>query len=124
MWFDYFTRAFTDQFPVFMIVITISGVVGAIQFFRILAGQQAVTSRTSILGAGLFALLTGLLVFPVEVFQLIQTIKLVGENSPSIVLGGLYVTFVPLFYGLVWFLVTAIGWVYCRIRTSMLENGE
>lgn len=114
MWFDYFSRAFMEQFPVFMVVITISGLFGVIQFVRIIAGHQAVTSRTTILGAGLFALLVGLLVFPVEAFQMIQAMKLAGENSPSIVMGGLYITFVPMLYGLFWFLISFVGWLYCR----------
>lgn len=125
MWFDYFSRAFTDQFPVFMIGITISGMVGVIQFVRIVVGHQTVTSKTTILGAGLFALLTGLLVFPVEVIHMIQAIKLAGETSSSIVLGGLYITFVPLLYGLFWFFVLCVGWLYWRrkVIASKAPNG-
>lgn len=114
MWFDYFSRAFVDQFPVFMVVITISGLVGVFQTVRIATGYRSTTNRGSILSAGLFALFVGLLVFPVEVFQLIQTINLAGENSPSIVPGGLYITFVPMLYGLFWFLISFLGWLYCR----------
>lgn len=118
MWFDYFIKAFVEQFPIFMIVITVSGLIGVIQIFRIAVGNQAPTDRNYILGTGLFALFVGLLVFPIETFQMIQTIKVAGASGPSIVMGGFYITFVPIFYGLFWFFISFSGWLYYKRKVD------
>lgn len=114
MWIDYFLRAFLELFPIFMIVITISGLAGVIQIVRIVVGKQLPTDRDYILSSGLFALFVGLLVFPVESFQLIKTMKAAGETEPSIVMGGYYITFVPMLYGIFWFIILLAGWLYFR----------
>lgn len=119
MWLEYFAEAFLKHFPIFMIVITISGLVGAIQIGRIANGKQIPKERDFILGTGLFALFVGLLAFPIETFQMLQTMQAAGEYEPSIVMGGFYITFVPMFYGFFWFLILLSGWLYHKRKPAM-----
>lgn len=110
MWFEYFINAFV-VYPVFMIVITVSGLIAAVQIARIALGRRTQKDKSLILGAGLFALFVGLLVFPIESFQMLEAIKAAGGQSPTIAMGGFYISFVPMFYGLFWFLVSLVGWL-------------
>ena len=119
MWFEYFIDAFVEQFPVFMIVITISGLAGLIKIIRVNSTQQSQKDRSYILGTGLFALFVGLLVFPIQSFQMLEAVKAAGDQPPSFVLGGFYLTFVPMFYGLFWFFISLAGWLYYKRKATV-----
>ena len=119
MWFEYFIDAFVEQFPIFMIVITISGVVSLVKLTSSNSTQSTQKDRSHILGAGLFALFVGLLVFPIESFQMLVAIKAAGDQQPSVVMGGFYLTFVPMFYGLFWFLISLGGWLYHKRKAAI-----
>ena len=121
MWFDYFIDAFMEQFPIFMIVITISGLTGLVKIIRDNSTQQTLKDRSYILGTGLLALFVGLLVFPIETFQMLEAVKAAGDHQPSIVMGGFYITFVPMFYGLFWFFISLAGWLYHK-RKAILST--
>lgn len=114
MWFEFFIDAFVEEFPIFMIVITISGLAGLIKIIRVNTTRQTRKDRSYILGTGLFALFVGLLVFPIQSFQILEAVKAAGDQQPSIVMGGFYLTFVPMFYGLFWFLISLAGWLYYK----------
>jgi hypothetical protein len=116
MWFEYFIDAFVERFPIFMTLITILGLAAVIQIARIAPKGKTQKDRSFILGAGLFAWFVGLLVFPIETFQMLQIMKAAGEFGPSIVMGGFYITFVPFFYGLFWFLIALAGWFFYKSR--------
>lgn len=118
MWFEYFLEAFVEKFPVFMIVITISGLAAVFKIIRINSTQQTKIDRSFILGAGLFALFTGLLVFPIQTFQMLDAAKVAGEKQPSIVMGGFYLSFIPMLYGLFWFLISLAGWLIYKRKTT------
>ena len=118
MRFEYFIDAFVEQFPIFMIVIPISGLAGFIKIIRVNSTQQSQKDRSYILGTGLFALFVGLLVFPIQTFQMLEAVKAAGEQQPSIVMGGFYISFVPMFYGLFWFLISLAGWFYYKRKTT------
>lgn len=109
MWIEYFIDAFVEQFPISMIIITISGLVGVVKMIRVDSNQQTRKDRNYILGTGLFALFVGLLVFPIQIFQMLEAVQAGGEQRPSVVMGGIYLTFVPMFYGLFWFLISFAG---------------
>jgi len=118
MWFEYFIDSFVEQFPVFMIAITISGLAGIVKITRTNSTQQTRKDRSYILGTGLFALFVGLLVFPIQSFQMLEAVKATGGQQPSIVMGGFYITFVPMFYGLFWFLISLVGWLYYKRKVT------
>ncbi|HBX66834.1 MAG TPA: hypothetical protein DEG32_12035, partial [Balneolaceae bacterium] len=80
--------------------------------------QQTRKDRSYILGTGLFALIVGLLVFPIETFQMLDTIKSAGDKQPSIVMGGFYILLVPMFYGLFWFFISLAGWLYHKRKVT------
>ena len=117
MWFEYFIVAFVEL-PIFMIVITISGLAGVIQIIQINSIQQTPKDKSYILGTGLFALFVGLLVFPIQTFELLEVVKAAGDQQPSFVMGGFYVSFVPMFYGLFWFLTSLAGWFYYKRKAT------
>ncbi len=85
---------------------------------RVDSTQQTPKDRNYILGAGLFALFVGLLVFPIQTFQMLEAVQAAGEQRPSVVMGGIYLTFVPMFYGLFWLLISFAGWLYCKRKTA------
>lgn len=118
MWFEYLIDAFVEQFPIFMIVITISGLAGLVKLIMSNSTQSTQKDRSYILGAGLFALFVGLIVFPIETFQMLEAIRAAGDQQPSIVMGGFYLTFVPMFYGLFWFLISLAGWLYYKRKAT------
>ncbi|GAA5522190.1 hypothetical protein LQ318_10585 [Aliifodinibius salicampi] len=118
MWIEYVVDAFIEQFPLFMIVITLSGLASVVKFVRVNATQQTPKDRSYILGTGLFALFVGLLVFPIQIFQMLEAVQAGGEQRPSVVMGGIYLTFVPMLYGLFWFLISFGGWLYCKRKTA------
>lgn len=118
MWFEYLIDAFVEQFPIFMIVITISGLAGLVKLIMSNSIQSTQKDRSYILGAGLFALFVGLIVFPIETFQMLEAIRAAGDQQPSIVMGGFYITFVPMFYGLFWFLISLAGWLYYKRKAT------
>lgn len=119
MWFEYFIDAFVEQFPIFMTIITIFGLVSVVKIIGINFTQQTQKDRSYILGTGLFALFVGLLVFPIQYFQMLEAVKASGGQQPSIVMGGFYITFVPLFYGLFWFFISLAGWLYYKRKASV-----
>jgi protein-S-isoprenylcysteine O-methyltransferase Ste14 len=116
--FELFTRAFVESFPIFMSVITIAGLAGVIKIIRTHSTQQSRKDRSIILGAGLVALFVGLLVFPIQSFQMLEAIKAAGDRQPSFVMGGFYISFVPMFYGLFWFLISLAGWLYYKRKAT------
>jgi hypothetical protein len=118
MWIEYFLVAFTDHYPIFMMLITLAGVVAVGQIIRIAVDQAKKEKRNVILSAGLTSLFVGLLVFPIETFTMLHVIKAAGDSVPSIVLGGFYTSFIPLFYGLFWFLISFAGWLFYKSKTS------
>jgi hypothetical protein len=122
MWLEYFIDAFSGQLTVFMILISISGFASVLLIARIALGKQNRNDRNYILGAGLFALFLGLLVFPIENYQTVQLLESAGKYSFSFSPGYFYQTLVPLFYGLFWFLVSLIGWTHYKIKAQAGDN--
>ena len=118
MWIEYFLEAFTDHYPIFMMLITLAGVAAVDQIIRIAVDQTKKEKRNVILSAGLTALFIGLLVFPIETFYMLYAIKAAGDSAPSIVLGGFYTSFIPLFYGLFWFIISFTGWLFYKSKTA------
>ncbi len=119
MWFEYFIDAFVGQFTIFMILISLSGLAGVIQMIRINRVEHTRKDRNFILGAALFSIFVGLLVFPIESFQVLQLMKTVDKYGFSISPGGFYITLVPMFYGLLWFLILLSGWLYNRRKAKI-----
>ncbi|MDX1640032.1 MAG: hypothetical protein R3281_18885 [Balneolaceae bacterium] len=125
MWPEYFIIAFTEQYPIFMFVITAAGIAVTVESVRLARAGSGRKGSKKILGAGLLALFTGLLVFPVESVQMMQALNTAGEIDPSVVMGGFYVAFVPLGCGFFWFLASMIGWLYLNSKvpdTADLQN--
>lgn len=118
MWFEYFIDAFVEEFPIFMIVITFSGLAGLVKIIRMNSTQQTRKDRSFILATGLFALFVGLLVFPIQSFHMLEAVKAAGEQQPSIVMGGFYISFVPMCYGLFWFLMSLAGLLYYKRKAA------
>jgi hypothetical protein len=113
-WLEHTIDPPIDQLPIFTPIRTILVSAGVIQIVKIDANKQTKKDRRLILGAGLFALFVGLLVFPIQTFHMLEAIKAAGEQQPSIVMGGLYISFVPMFYGLMWFLISLAGWLFYK----------
>lgn len=57
---------------------------------------------------GLIALVTGFLATMMGVFQMAGSIRAMGDPAIGIVWGGLKVTFIPLFYGMLIYLVSLV----------------
>jgi hypothetical protein len=117
---DTVIHAFTSQYPVFMSLLTLIGlfilIFGVYTIFR----KNISKNRNTIFGAGLIALITGLLVFPLEALNTIEAYK--AAQAPDAVMAiipsGLYITFVPLLYGIFWFIVSLICYTFSKIWTQ------
>jgi len=115
--FEYFIIAFVEKYPIFMSGITIAGLAGVIKIIRTNSTQQSRKDRSIILGAGLVALFVGLLVFPINSFKMLEAVN-AEDAQVSFVMGGFYISFVPMFYGLFWFLISLAGWLYYKRKTT------
>jgi hypothetical protein len=117
---DTVIHAFTSQYPVFMSLLTIIGLFILIFGIYTISRKNISKNRNTIFGAGLIALITGLLVFPLEALNTIEAYK--AAQAPDAVMaitpGGIYITFVPFLYGIFWFLVSLICYTFSKIWTQ------
>jgi len=113
---DTVIHAFISQYPVFMSLLTLIGlfilIFGVYTIFR----KNISKNRNTIFGAGLIALITGLLVFPLEALNTIEAYK--AAQAPDAVMAiipsGLFITFVPFLYGIFWFVVSLICYTFSK----------
>lgn len=110
MWIEYFIKAFTEEFPIFMSLITISGLAVIINIILHAKKSEGDGNPDTILIAGLIALIISLLIYPIDIIFLFNALSDAENFSVAIVGGGYYVGFVPLIYGFSWFLISFFGW--------------
>jgi len=112
------------EYPGFLSVITIIGLFILIFGFRTCLKHNTIRNRNRILGSGLLAFITGLLVFPFGYLQMIEVFKAAqSPDSPglSIVVEGFYVPFVPFLYGLLWFIISLMFLLFLNRRSNVVE---
>ncbi|MTI89252.1 MAG: hypothetical protein FH748_14955 [Balneolaceae bacterium] len=109
------TEAFA-RYPVYMGVISFTALIVLLQLGGIIMMENSQRARSIILGCGLFSLFVGLLVFPVEAFELLSIMDEYDGEGFAIT-GGFFLTFIPMIYGLFWMLVSTTIWgIYKRKR--------
>jgi len=113
---DTIIHAFTNQYPIFMSLLTLIGLFILIFVAYTLSGNNTSINRSVIFGSGLIALITGLLVFPLEALNTIEAYK--AAQAPdavvAIIPGGIYITFVPFLYGIILFAISLICYAFSK----------
>lgn len=108
-----------------MIPITIIGLVmlalGAFVIARSFADElpgNIDALKSLVLQLGIFAFFTGLLSQAIGLMQAFQAIQQVGDVSPALVAGGLYVSFIAPVWGLILLLLGLAIYMVARYRLA------
>ncbi|HEY9117051.1 MAG TPA: MotA/TolQ/ExbB proton channel family protein, partial [Roseivirga sp.] len=71
---------------------------------------------------GLFALIIGLLASAIDLMGAFQAIEMAGDVSPSVLAGGLKITFISSVYGLMIYALSLLIYFALRAKTNPLTT--
>ncbi len=124
MWLDYFLKALLDKYPIYMTIITLSGIAVIINIIRVAVNDKIKRDLKLVLASGLVALIVSLSIYPIESILLVRELSNAENVAVSIVPGGFYIGLVPILYGIFWFLISLMGWIFFKKRSAQVGLTE